>query len=94
MSDLDDVEQELKLKSPIFQENLGILNFQLLSAVSSGYFERSHIPMKTNAESQNFDIFYKIDFLFPVSLCVMKFQKANKSTPLANMSLSSQKYPF
>lgn len=69
--------------------DLGIIKSKVLGAVSSRYFEKTHIPIKTNAEFQNLDIIYRTDFLVPGSLCVRKFQKTNKTTPLANLSLSS-----
>lgn len=74
--------------------DLRILKSKVLAEISSRYFERSHIAIKTNDEFQNFDIIWKVDFLVLCSLCVRKFQKTNKNTPLANLSLSSWKKIF
>lgn len=67
--------------------DLGILKSKVLSAVSSRYFERTHVLIKAYAVFQNLDI--KTDFLIAVSLFVRKFQKTNKNTPLENLSLGS-----
>lgn len=67
VSDLHNTEQELKLRSPIFQEE-----FSAIGCSFSEYFQKSHIPMKTSTKFQNFDIFCIIDSLFPVNIFVMK----------------------
>lgn len=80
VSDLHKTEQELKLRSPIFQEE-----FSAIGCSFSEYFQKSHIPMKTNTKFQNFDIFCIIDSLFPVNIFVMKCANENKITALANL---------